>query len=463
MEKKLKRSVILFVVFVLLLVAIVVILSNQRVNASYADHIAEVSKMHQTSTKGNDPNYSGLVSGIRTGGRRDISNLSAGEFEYTDGGTYIASTNMLLFGNVDEYPSTIGGSVVFYVDHKSDTVIKLCGRADCRHDTDQCNAFVKDALGVTYYDGYLYYATVDLISGDLAELYRMDMNGSNHVKILDCASLRKNQYDSFLDPRFINGVFMIGMSHIDQVTGLPLTDWYYCKLDEKIPKLEKCTAGYCWTDGEALLHGSFTKDEAGVTTEWKLMKWDPDTNTEEILNTVSNVENVDKIVYNTYWGENCGLRHEDGKVIKINYPNSEMEVLFETGITEDATGDFYPDCVAIFEKGDYQVGRNSILHFFDYQGNALGQVVIDIPVNSNMLPVIGETRDRIYIRGNYLFTVPTHYIDKSEFGTGKLELHPLEYPDLKEFERAFIFSDWGEEALTEYSTFYDSENYGKIE
>ena len=30
---------------------------------------------------------------------------------------------------------------ILYMDHGSDTVIKLCGRPDCTHDTTDCNAY----------------------------------------------------------------------------------------------------------------------------------------------------------------------------------------------------------------------------------------------------------------------------------------------------------------------------------
>lgn len=459
----LKRShiVIIGVLIGVVCISVVLFLSN-RSGVSYDRHIAGVQQLYQTSTQDNDPHYSGLISGIRTGGRRDISNLSSGEFEYTDSGTYITGTNMHLFANVTSVPTTGGGSMLFYVEHDSDTVIKLCGRADCRHDTDQCNAYLMQSLGITYYDGYLYYCTIDFSSTAIASLYRMNVDGSNHVKILDCSELADKGYDGFWDPRFINGMFIVGLSKLDKETEMPVIDWYYCKLDGSKHELKQTTAGYCWTDGEALLHGSPTMDDSGTIIQWDLLQWDPDSNTETVLNTVTGVEDVSKIMYNTYWGTKCGLRHENGKVIKINYPNTEMEVLFETGILGNATGDFYPDCIAIHEKGDYQNGVDSVLYFFDYQGNKLGQVTIDIPVNCDFLPIIGECRDRIYIRGNMLFTLPTHYIDKSEFGSGELVLHPLEYPDLKDFEREFVFSDMGMEGYEAYGELYDSKNYGAV-
>ena len=461
MNKKIKLSILCFLLVILFFVVVALILQNTKIKASYTDHMAEVSKMYQTSTKENDQNYIGVLSGIRTGGRRDISNLTANEFECVDNGVYFNATQMHAFYNVDESPTSIGGTFLFFADHNSDTFIKLCGRPDCSHDTDQCNAFLMNALGITYYDGHLYFATVELAQNGIAALYRMDMDGSNRVKILDCTAVNDGTYSSFWDPQFINGVFMMGMGRIDETTGEVVDDWFYCKLDENSPKLKKAATGFCWTDGEAFLHGATTRNDDGVITEWQLVQWDPNTNTEQVLNTLSGIDNLEELKARAQWGETCGLVHLNGKVTKINYPNSEMEVLFETGITGETRTDFYPDCIAIFEKGDYRSKKNGVLHFYDYQGNKLGQVEMDIPTNSDMLPIVGESRDRIYVRGNQWLSIPSHYIDKSEFGTGSIELHPLEYPDLKTLEKEFLFSD--QDMIQEMYELYSGENYGKIE
>ena len=169
---------------------------------------------------------------------------------------------------------------------------------------------------------------------------------------------------------------------------------------------------------------------------------------------------MNAIVKNTYWGEKCGLCHRDGKIYKINYPNTEMEVLFETGVSGNQA-DFYPDCIAVWEKSDYQTGKRGTLHFFDYDGNKLGQVLLDIPSDFDGLPTLGETRDRIFVRGTNMLTIPSHYIDKSEFGTGEITLHKLEYPDLKELEQEWLFT--AKNLYSEVGHLYDSENYGKIE
>ena len=50
----------------------------------------------------------------------------------------------------------ISYSYVLYSDHGSDTVIKLCGRADCDHNNPDCNACIAEGNNIYYHEGYLY-------------------------------------------------------------------------------------------------------------------------------------------------------------------------------------------------------------------------------------------------------------------------------------------------------------------
>ena len=395
-----------------------------------------------------------------------MESLNYGEFECTDNGTYFSTSGFGCYmlptdpkapeGSVN----IITGNYLFYLDHNSDKVIKLCGRPDCSHDTDRCNAYVGCSMDVTYYDGHLYYTEMTLGSSVLVTLYRTDLNGNNRMEVLKVYNFKDKVYSTCMTPKFMNGVFMVGMLYIDAETGATGIDWYYCKLDKNVVKLKSTSTAYCWTDGEAFLHGAYTNDENGNPLEWRLMQWDPDTDTEWVVNTISGVDDVNAIVLNTYWGEQYGLCHWDGKIYKINYPNTEMEVLFETGVSGNQA-DFYPDCIAVWEKSDYQSGKRGTLHFFDYDGNKLGQVLLDIPSDFDGLPTLGETRDRIFVRGTNMLTIPSHYIDKSEFGTGEITLHKLEYPDLKELEREWLFT--AKNLYSEVFKLYTPENYGKIE
>ena len=81
---------------------------------------------------------------------------------------------------------------ILYMDHGSDTVIKLCGRPDCSHDTTDCNAYVECGEFLSFYDGYLYIFSCPSVSSDngrtwedQCKLLRMDPDGFNRTEVYD--------------------------------------------------------------------------------------------------------------------------------------------------------------------------------------------------------------------------------------------------------------------------------------
>lgn len=47
-------------------------------------------------------------------------------------------------------------SYIWYTDHGADQMVKLCGRPDCDHNNEDCNAYIFDGSLISYYGGYLY-------------------------------------------------------------------------------------------------------------------------------------------------------------------------------------------------------------------------------------------------------------------------------------------------------------------
>ncbi len=48
------------------------------------------------------------------------------------------------------------GNFILYGDHGSDTLIRLCGRADCNHNDEDCNAYLAGGSALSYQNGKLY-------------------------------------------------------------------------------------------------------------------------------------------------------------------------------------------------------------------------------------------------------------------------------------------------------------------
>ena len=90
-------KIVLAVIGVFILAVAVSIFLDSLTDASYDSHIQNVLAMDQTSTYENDPNYGGLVSGIRTGVKRDLESLLYGEYECTDDGAYFSTSGFKCF------------------------------------------------------------------------------------------------------------------------------------------------------------------------------------------------------------------------------------------------------------------------------------------------------------------------------------------------------------------------------
>lgn len=85
----------------------------------------------------------------------------------------------------------------FYVYYSSDGIskyVKLCSKPDCRHSDNYCNAYT-GSNSIAYYDGYMYYVTIDQYDYCL---FRMNMDGTNHVKIKSISTIQE-RYTVFLN------------------------------------------------------------------------------------------------------------------------------------------------------------------------------------------------------------------------------------------------------------------------
>lgn len=76
---------------------------------------------------------------------------------------------------------------IYYWDFSQNQCVYLCGKADCAHNSEECNAWFEGLLPYTLeiYQGKLY---LWAYSSAQAVLYRMDLDGSNRTEICRCQS-----------------------------------------------------------------------------------------------------------------------------------------------------------------------------------------------------------------------------------------------------------------------------------
>lgn len=428
-----KKVTIICVVIAVALFALYffVYLGDTDFGSSYKSHVQKVMQMEQTD-------LDSPISGIRTGVFRKVSSLGNNEFECTDDGVYYLAYNVpgIYRLNDDGTKEWSFCNFLFFCPHDSDSMIKLCGRPDCPHDSLDCNAaFFQSDGGITYYNGYLYYI-VCTYPDWLPQLWRMKPDGTAKECVLKSADIADDHtYEGYTAPYFQNGIFGVGLAYIDEsIQSGRRVDWYYNRLDGKVDSMHETSKGQGWNDGFSFLGGSLQAPDGNFDGNWHLYQWDPKTDTSTHL--VQLPEYIQG-----YWGVDAGYYFQDGKVIKVNYPDGNRSVLFDTGLQGEFVTQFFPDCIAMLENKSRSPENPGMMYFYSWEGERLGEIALGVNNEVGNLLFGGESKDRIMLRGSEICALPEYYIEKSDFGTGHIELHKFKYPDLDEKTYRQLFGE----------------------
>lgn len=364
------------------------------------------------------------VSGERVGNESQHDRFGVKVLECTDDGIYyIQSTPISEYATCD---------AVYFSPYGSDTMILLCGRPDCTHDSLNCNAFFSEiSCTISSYNGYLYVVGMD--GGNkttLFNMYRMDPNGNNRVKVLDGTSLSGKYLGYSGMSNIMNGIFFFELAWLDE-NGEQQSDCFYYKLDGSMSKPEQTENIPETQDGDTLLliMKPFELDDG---THTYVCSWDPETA------AITKLFDRTKYTYEThesiYVGTEALFYCRDGAVTMVHYSDGTEEVLFDTDL-ENITPRFFPDCVIFISTDE----NDPKFYCYDWNGNNLGEVCMDFECVSLRSLIGGETPDRIFLCTTWN-NLPQYYINKSDFGTGTIELHEVQYPDLSEAEYQAIFT-----------------------
>lgn len=363
-----------------------------------------------------DPEYIGSspVPNIRSGINSPGISGYGNSMEVTDTGVYFMSC-------VDG-----GSSYLLYADHGSDVVVKLCARPDCTHSDRLCNAYFENGSSV-YCDGsYLY---VGEHAGTIIKVYRLDLDGGNRTQIMDSSAVREGFNKGGGNVIISNGYCFFTLAKM--VSGeIEETDFYF-KLDGSMEQPEPLPEGryVTYNDGRnQILSGEGQNDGRPWSGRYL---WDPETNTAEWI--------VDQPEYFYGYVSANGIYYIDNGVVCHKKAGGEtIEQLFDTGLEGEHELKGFPEYFVIinrvhwWKEGQENAGlEEQILRFYSWDFEYLGECKIDYEVPASYILediIAGETESYIYLAANQI-GLPEYYIDKSDFGTGNIEIHPLELPE----------------------------------
>lgn len=322
-------------------------------------------------------------------------------------------------------------SFVLYSDYGSDTVIKLCGRADCDHNNPDCNSYVAGGNNIYYYDGYVY--AVSGSHGEGCSLIRMNMDGSNRVTIYDLNQFAQDLgYDFAQCDMIDSGECLFSVYEWAEVPAGPneqafTSSWvkaYRYALDGSMeePKLIEAEGGQLYHCGDVfltLMNGAQNGGYNGY--DFSYWDWDMETDTITYLTDHPGIAG--------FYGKEAGYYFRDGAVIRLNYETREEERIIETGLEGDYFAMYFPDCIVIASE---EMGADADNQIYIY--NWAYELVDTVKLPFNGIPydqsLVAETAERLIFTDAIMSWLPKYYIEKSELGTGNVKIHSFKLPDL---------------------------------
>lgn len=333
---------------------------------------------------------------------------------------------------------------IMYVDHGSDQVIKLCGRADCTHDNADCNACIYDPQQLCFYDGYLYvkgaretYIGTSFTTAPESSLWRVDPDGSNWVEAFDHTAFGKELLGN--DGRIDFGIEMISDGYVlcsvskrnetvDGQVDIQKSGYYLYPLDgSEAPREIEVSGIPLYQCGDVLLT---LRGEAQQSGEYgSYWDWDWGTDTITYLTDHPGVPG--------WFGKEEGYYFRDGAIWRLTYASCEEEVMVDTGLEGRYYAFCLPDCIVLAGRDE----GDDDLYFYNWDFQLVDTVSLDFPhENGAEYMVLAETADRIILTDEWGSCWPKYYIEKSEFGSGETKVHPYDLSAVADVDQ-----EWQEE------------------
>lgn len=326
--------------------------------------------------------------------------------------------------NCGSYSVVADGNYIWYVENGSDKIIKLCGRADCTHNSSDCNAYLYSGTDLTYYNGYLYAVSGEGAHRERCTLVKMNPDGSNHTAVFDILKFAKeNGGDYAYCDMIINGYCLFSLYRWEVSGNSIVGTWmeqYRYKLDGsmKEPKKVEGLGGTMYQCGDVLLScTNETKDGQQYKACWNL---DIENETKTYLTEHPGIPG--------WFGEDAAYYFKDGAIVRLDYSTGEESVMVNTGLEGKYFASFFPDCMIVSSQED-GAGADHNLYFYNWDFQLVDTVELKFPYEGRtQFVVIAETAERVILSDKPFDGQPVYYINKSELGTGNAKVHKFVMP-----------------------------------
>lgn len=237
---------------------------------------------------------------------------------------------------------------IYYGEKGNPAFTILCGRPECKHNNEDCNAYIPSFSFSIFNDEIFYYQIAFGDGSHTIELWKMQLNGSQHEKVKDVFEKPGGQL--LINGYFHEGYFYYPDLNVDLIsTGYSESGIYRIALDKDSP-LEKII------DMDDL--PPFSENVIGQLTFADSMLYFTGTKTEGVLELWQyNVQThrFNKILDNwTYWGHLITAdtiyhyQPHDG-FYELNVKDGSMSKVLDMNLDEDYGAYFSEDYILLIE------------------------------------------------------------------------------------------------------------------
>ena len=343
--------------------------------------------------------------------------------------SFVETQEGYFYGHTEGEFGSSSRSLIYFCSRGEDTFVPLCGKPNCSHHDENCNAWFGDGQAECfgYYNGALYAAAFDW---DKYLVYRINLDGTGHERVAEVDLSKLDEYSSV--PAFHHGKLIVcceapqtlpAEEREDHVIVMDLSDYSQKEIGMDYLQEARLPGPLRWfykDKAYELATGDKRLDHAA--SEKKLTELDLTTGEvrEALQRPVTGLYMTDA----TWYFFERDLSRSDPKSEETAPGFREYDVasgsIKECGLpVEDIIAAYYDDNY-IYACGDYKNDTYSLYILSrDYK------LLNTIELREDM-DVVAIASDRVYFFENYSFNFD-FYLDKSEIGSHNLELKPVKH------------------------------------
>ncbi|MDO4544204.1 MAG: hypothetical protein Q4C01_06580 [Clostridia bacterium] len=384
------------------------------------------------------------------------------KYTYYNGISYTSSVIV----TADGYYYFGSSELLCYMDRESGYSTILCNRPECKHNSEDCNAYVGSLGSIWLYDEHIYFISLESSSehGEWGMtsvfLCRMDLDGSNHEVLRDISEpnlfpdwegddLQYMQVFDTMSQRFFSHylIYYANSTVYEYEDDLPIpydVSYLLCldldHPDEAPQIINKVVRDESNNLVEGLTLSQFGCDDNGVyfssvnrilidgqrakTTYLCSYYWDVESGTLteiEVLNDIDISSNSPHLIENGYYYIN------DGSLLITTF-DGETTTLFPAGFFDGTKLQYAaPYFIVSYPEGE-TVRKATHMDIYDMEGKLVDTVSLEA-ANNFALDIIAVTDDEILLMRQTRATYdrpPEYRIDKSQIGSGEIVLEVLD-------------------------------------